>query len=375
MRFAFKLLRTVGRMSRNKTASSSRKATKTKSYGRIKIRSISAIVDVLNESKADLETVLNLAAVDTHVFSRRENTISFADLGRLIQQCVTATGYNDFGLRVGMRQSAGAIGLSGLAAIYAPTVKGALETIISSLRLSDTGGALKLEIVDGLALLSYSILAPGLEAEDQLYDGAIAMACNVMREFRGPAWNPMEALLPRRRPLDGDLFSRFFRAPIRFEADVAGLLFSVDDLNARPLRHDPDFFEVLTPMLANAITATESAFVDDVEKVLRMQILQGPITMGRLAAALRVSRQSLSRRLSEDGVTFSTVAQRIKCEVAQKLLLEQRSLAEIAALMGYADTTAFIRAFRNWTGVPPAQWLAGREAGLRSSPSKDHAPD
>jgi AraC-like DNA-binding protein len=34
----------------------------------------------------------------------------------------------------------------------------------------------------------------------------------------------------------------------------------------------------------------------------------------------------------------------------------EMSVAEIAGVLGYGDSTACIRAFRQWSGLPPAAW-------------------
>ncbi|MGD8965705.1 MAG: AraC family transcriptional regulator [Gammaproteobacteria bacterium] len=43
--------------------------------------------------------------------------------------------------------------------------------------------------------------------------------------------------------------------------------------------------------------------------------------------------------------------------MARELLANTKlPLARIAAALNYADTSAFIRAFRQWSGIPPAAW-------------------
>ncbi|MBP0656735.1 AraC family transcriptional regulator, partial [Mycobacterium tuberculosis] len=42
-------------------------------------------------------------------------------------------------------------------------------------------------------------------------------------------------------------------------------------------------------------------------------------------------------------------------------------IGEIACLLGYQDTTSFYRAFRDWEGMTPAQWLERNSGSARAS--------
>ncbi len=51
----------------------------------------------------------------------------------------------------------------------------------------------------------------------------------------------------------------------------------------------------------------------------------------------------------------------MRFDAAQSLLLRDRRLAEIAADLGFAEPSAFIRAFKAWSGTTPARWRAARQ--------------
>ena len=42
-------------------------------------------------------------------------------------------------------------------------------------------------------------------------------------------------------------------------------------------------------------------------------------------------------------------------------------VSQIAAALGYADASAFTRAFRRWSKTAPALWRAKQTAGARGS--------
>ena len=41
--------------------------------------------------------------------------------------------------------------------------------------------------------------------------------------------------------------------------------------------------------------------------------------------------------------------------------MKERRIADIAALLGFAEQSAFTRAFKAWSGVTPGRWRAERK--------------
>src|SRR6516164_6615649 len=87
----------------------------------IKVRNFSAIEEVLQSLGADPGKVLQSAGLDPKLFSNPDRFVLLPDLDRLAGQAVRATGREDFGLRVGMKEDATAIGLAGLVSMNCRT--------------------------------------------------------------------------------------------------------------------------------------------------------------------------------------------------------------------------------------------------------------
>ena len=82
---------------------------------------------------------------------------------------------------------------------------------------------------------------------------------------------------------------------------------------------------------------------------------EGAPKMDRIARGLGLSARSFHRRLSEQGMSFQTLTEETRRELAEGLLRDERySLAEIAFLTGFSEQSSFTRAFKRWTGLTPA---------------------
>ena len=79
------------------------------------------------------------------------------------------------------------------------------------------------------------------------------------------------------------------------------------------------------------------------------------------ARRLGVSARTLQRQLAEQGHTFNSVRDAVLAERVRTLLERPNAtVKEVAARMGYASRTTFVRAFRRWTGTTPAAWRSRR---------------
>ncbi|MFZ5443411.1 MAG: AraC family transcriptional regulator ligand-binding domain-containing protein [Myxococcota bacterium] len=86
----------------------------------------------------------------------------------------------------------------------------------------------------------------------------------------------------------------------------------------------------------------------------------GVLDVEAVAKALAMSVRTLKRRLASEGTSYSDLLDQERRARAEQLLATERSVKEIAAALGFADTAAFSHAFTRWTGRSPSQWRADR---------------
>jgi AraC-like DNA-binding protein len=87
-------------------------------------------------------------------------------------------------------------------------------------------------------------------------------------------------------------------------------------------------------------------------------------TIAHVCGRLKLSRSTLLRRLDDEGITFQSLLDETRKELAIRYLVKSNlNNQQIAHLVGYRDPNAFQRAFRKWTGMTP-QDLRAEQMGL-----------
>ena len=121
------------------------------------------------------------------------------------------------------------------------------------------------------------------------------------------------------------------------------------------------FASLLGEVASALVAAVErpSAFRRDVEKRIEILLEAGEARIERVASDLGLSRQTLYRRLKDEGVTFEDLLDKLRHRLALRYLREDRMSVKAASYrLGFSEPAAFSRAFKRWTGSSPRAAVA-----------------
>jgi AraC-like DNA-binding protein len=186
-----------------------------------------------------------------------------------------------------------------------------------------------------------------------------------LRTYVDPRWAPecVEFQFPA---LSGDALREYesvIRAPLRYSRPVNRVICARAAL-LQPLPHaDIGFFRFLEASIRRTIDdgAGASAFLNDVRGRIEPALAQG-CRIDEVAAAMGLSSRVLQQRLAASGTSYRDVVQDIRQVIAcRRIAGGDVRLTALAADLGYSETSAFVRAFRRWTGFSPLRY-ARREA-------------
>lgn len=325
--------------------------------GTIRVSPLMNLPEILCEFGCDPQDVLAKSGFTLEQFKEPDTEISYAAGSKLLANCIAVTGTQHLGLLIGERANMSTLGIAGFIARSASTVGAGLRDLVHNLDLHDQGGSPTLQTRGSVTLLGYCVHQPGAEALDLIYDIALAQACNILRDLAGANLNLSEVMLSRRAPRDLAPYRRFFRAPLRFDSEQNAVVFPTCWLDHPLTSADPLLHHHLVKEANELHNQRPGDTIEIMRRLLRKSLPSRKIALNHIASQLCLHERTLLRRLHESGTNYRRELETVRYEVARQMLAESRTtLPKISNSLGYTDVSTFIRAFKRWSGMTPAQW-------------------
>ncbi len=171
-------------------------------------------------------------------------------------------------------------------------------------------------------------------------------------------------IFPYRRPAHATDYPLIFTEDSRFAPTLPGGTGTlVASFNANlldlPVRRDE---AALAAFLDGAPGKITTLYRRDREMVIRVRdllraALPDTLALDDIAGRLHLSPRTIHRRLEEEGSSFRAIKDALRRDMALARLTKTKDpIAQVAADLGYADTSAFYRAFVEWTGMAPVHY-------------------
>lgn len=155
----------------------------------------------------------------------------------------------------------------------------------------------------------------------------------------------------------------FYDAPLRFAQKQSGLIFTKTALDTANIRDKNALKAFLKQMPLTLLTQT--VHNEDLNTQVRAYLERSLLRSSRLpsieeaASKLGLHTQTFRRRLKHEQTSFSRIKSETRRDLALGFLLEGRiNVAEMSERLDFSEPSAFIRAFKQWTGVTPTDYRA-----------------
>lgn len=178
-----------------------------------------------------------------------------------------------------------------------------------------------------------------------------------LRDAAGPDCSPLKAMFSLPEPQDRSLYESYLGCSCHFSQSASEL-------------HYPAALLDQAPQLANRLTSTlmqetcdrligraktSLGFAGEVYQQLMLTPSQFP-GMDIIAARIHVTERTLRRKLDAEGTSYAAILDDVRRSLATEYLQTTRmSIDDIAAKVGYSDSSNFRRSYKRWTGMTPRE--------------------
>ncbi len=164
--------------------------------------------------------------------------------------------------------------------------------------------------------------------------------------------------VPYAKPSHSHLYRALFSCPIKFDRTRAAVHLPLAVLDL-PIRFsDPDVARILQHRCQAILSQIDhqSGLVAQVrETLIGMPI--GAWSPERIAEAQNLSVLQLRKLLDQQATSYGAIKDDVRKALALDYLSDVAlSIDRIARLMGYANSSNFVRAFKRWRGIAPAAY-------------------
>lgn len=337
--------------------------------GDLSVGFIDSLAGAMRALGHDPKPLLDSYGLDSVRLATPRARLSIPRYMRLGHSAIEQTGAPELGLLMGQASLLGQLGLAGVTAMQAPTVRDAARALtrFEPLYASNYRGQTSLhEDAQGAWLRFYSI-SPYNAYNRFVIDSVLSGWHQQLSSVYGDALSIDKVNIEFEAPSYSSQYAECFACPVEFSRPHNQLRLSQASLNLRNPKHCPSTWLQLLELCEQQLEQTTRT------RSLRERITQllGPLLHGRepdlneVAARLQLPVWTLRRKLAEEGTQFRSILNETRRDLAMAYIRDtELAFGEIAYLLGFASAEAFQRAFKRWNQQTPGEFRRSqRNAG------------
>lgn len=305
-------------------------------------------------SKAILQILPSLGvSVDAALIAQIHQFSSESRLPMVLQdalwQALTDLNDNELGLRIGLGLKPDSYDMLGFLLFSCPTLGSAVDSLIAYSALIGEGGKFsKSHSEQGWRITFdtyFSQIIP-IRIEAVL----ACVACGAKWISGAPIkpkvvafTHPQQGLIEAYQAVFGD-------AKLLFDASSNYLIYHNDDWQLQQRSVNVAVQQQMQSLAEQQLKQLQPQSI--VDKVRVILAKQPNLNRKQISSILAMSERHLNRKLAEQNTTYKTLSDEIRKAIAEKLIKQgNANQAHLALYFGYADESAFAKAFKRWTGV------------------------
>lgn len=327
---------------------------------------VRALVQGVERAGVARDAFLAAAGYDAAWLEESETRVSIAEYDRLVQLAIELSGDPALGLHMAETADSTTYSLVAHLISYAKTMRQGIQSYLRYHRLLTDRSAFQLIEEERTSTLVFEA-APGTRVCQRFHAELTLAGLFRMVLFFGSGDGARRVSFDYPRPDHAAEYARLFGGLQRFDQPMSGVTFDSELLDRPQVHADTEFHSALEVHAQQRVSRLvgQAGYRDRVlQYLLDRATVEHREAMSAAARELGVSVRTLRRRLDEEGVSYSELSKQALVSRAERLVGDaERTIDEIAYMLGFSQRSAFHRAFKRWTGMTPTEYRRQRVLG------------
>lgn len=321
----------------------------------------------LRARRVDPAPLLAAAGIPESLLASDQSRVAAERFGALWLGIAARLDDELFGLDA-RRMKVGSFAMVSRACARAEDLRGALRLAVQFFNVTMDDARVTLVDEAGEAALEVEELRPG--ARDTAFgvfahETLLIMLHGLMCWLVGRRIALEHARFAYPRPAWWTEYRSMYSTHLGFDAPRSRIAFDARALDAQVVLDEPAVREFLREAPHNFIVKYKdrNSWSAHVRRRLRTCPPAEWPDLGRIAEELGVGLSTLHRKLDQEGAIFRDIKDSLRRDLAiDRLTHSETSIAQIACELGFAEPSAFHRAFKQWTGLRPGDYRRSESA-------------
>jgi AraC-like DNA-binding protein len=323
----------------------------------IRSASLNGYIELANSLKLNPQAMMRKAGLSPLCLDDPETPISVLAVRELLESSAKVAGVEDFGLQLARGRRLSNLGPISIVLREEPTARQALDTLSRYLRLLNASLLTRIEDHGDVVIIREEFLMEGTAPVRQSIDLAVGVMYRILDELLGVGWKPRRVCFSHRPPHDITSHKAFLGANLEFNSSFNGIVCAARDLSAKLPMTDTGMAPYARRFLEQSLSRSRSNTLDAARQLVVALLPGGRCTADQVAQHLAMNRRTLHRHLLAEGESFSSMMQSVRSELALRQIRDSdRSMAELAELLGFSDASAFAYWFRRRFACTVSDW-------------------
>ena len=276
-------------------------------------------------------------------------------VGRLLDTAAAQAHEPAFGLRLAESRRLSNLGPLALLVRDAPTLRGALETLMHHIHVHNEAVAVQVDEHGGLVVIRTELAADGSASLRQATELVVGVTCRLLQVLLGAGWQARLVCFTHPAPATLAVHHRVLGPAVEFGHEFNGIVCNAADLDVPNPGADPVLARYSQKLLAPAL-GHGARFADRVRQLIVLLLPRGLCRIEVVAQHLGVDRRTVHRKLLGEHTSFSTLLEAERRALAVRYVEgTDRPLTEVAALLGFSAPSVFSRWYRGSFGASAAR--------------------